>query len=109
MNMALEFGRQAVKRPPRSEQIGDAPLDLPRRPDVRSVVHAAPPHGTAFAGANLAIDQPILSSDFGFGLRSAYGGTPSTRRLTDQMQPFVKYHNALLMANHGAVAYSDNV
>jgi L-fuculose-phosphate aldolase len=32
-------------------------------------------------------------------------GTPSTEELTDAMRPLVKHHNALLMANHGAVAY----
>jgi L-fuculose-phosphate aldolase len=32
-------------------------------------------------------------------------GTPSTAELTDAMRPLVKHHNALLMANHGAVAY----
>ena len=31
------------------------------RPDVKAVCHAHPPHGTAFAVAGLAIDQPILS------------------------------------------------
>src|SRR5438874_11624813 len=31
------------------------------REDVRSVCHAHPPHGSAFAVAGLAIDQPILS------------------------------------------------
>jgi L-fuculose-phosphate aldolase len=32
-------------------------------------------------------------------------GTPSTNELTEAMRPLVKRHNALLMANHGAVAY----
>jgi L-fuculose-phosphate aldolase len=32
-------------------------------------------------------------------------GTPSTDELTTAMQPLVQHHNALLMANHGAVAY----
>src|SRR5918992_2982566 len=31
------------------------------RDDVRSVCHAHPPHGSAFAVAGLAIDEPILS------------------------------------------------
>src|SRR4030095_5045512 len=30
------------------------------RPDIKAVCHAHPPHGTAFAGAGLAIDKPIL-------------------------------------------------
>src|ERR1051326_7842651 len=77
------------------------------RPDVKAVCHAHPPHGTAFAVAGLAIDQPILSEvilTLGCVPLASYG-TPSTDELTEQMQPLVKHHNALLMANHGAVAY----
>src|SRR5436189_5497816 len=81
------------------------------RPDVRAVCHAHPPHGTAFAVAGLAVDQPILSeviltlccvplTDY---------GTPSTNELTEAMRPYVVHHNALLMANHGAVAYGDDL
>jgi L-fuculose-phosphate aldolase len=36
-------------------------------------------------------------------------GTPSTDELTEAMLPLVKHHNALLMANHGAVAYGENL
>lgn len=81
------------------------------RPDVKSVVHAHPPHGTAFAVAGLAIDQPILSEvilTLGCVPLTSYG-TPSTNELTKEMQPFVKHHNALLMANHGAVAYGADI
>lgn len=77
------------------------------RAEVRAVCHAHPPHGTAFAVAGLAIDQPILSEvilALGCVPLAEYG-TPSTSELTEAMQPLVKHHNALLMANHGAVAY----
>lgn len=77
------------------------------RKDVKAVCHAHPPHGTAFAVAGLAIDQPILSEvilTLGCVPLASYG-TPSTEELTEAMRPLVKYHNALLMANHGAVAY----
>lgn len=77
------------------------------RPDVNAVCHAHPPHGTAFAVAGLAIDQPILSEvilTLGCVPLAGYG-TPSTDELTEAMRPLVKHHNALLMANHGAVAY----
>lgn len=77
------------------------------RADVRAVCHAHPPHGTAFAVAGLAIDQPILSEvilTLGCVPLANYG-TPSTTELTEAMLPLVKHHNALLMANHGAVAY----
>ena len=77
------------------------------RPDIKAVCHAHPPHGTAFAVAGLAIDAPILSEvilTLGCVPLTGYG-TPSTNELTDAMIPFVTHHNALLMANHGAVAY----
>ena len=81
------------------------------RPEINAVCHAHPPHGSAFAVAGLAIDEPILSEvilALGCVPLAEYG-TPSTRELTDAMQPLVKNHNALLMANHGAVAYGVDV
>ncbi len=81
------------------------------RPDISAVCHAHPPNGTAFSVAGLAIDQPILSEvilTLGCVPLTAYG-TPSTNELTDAMVPFVEHHNALLMANHGAVAYGKHL
>lgn len=81
------------------------------RPDIRAVCHAHPPHGTAFAVAGLAIDKPILSEvilTLGCVPLTDYG-TPSTDELTEAMKPFVAHHNALLMANHGAVAYGEDL
>src|SRR6185295_5471597 len=77
------------------------------RPDIHAVCHAHPAHGTAFAVAGLAIDKPILSEvvlTLGC-VPLTDSGTPSTDELTEAMKPFVPHHNALLMANHGAVAY----
>jgi L-fuculose-phosphate aldolase len=81
------------------------------RPDIKAVCHAHPPYGTAFAVAGLAIDQPILSEvilTLGCVPLTGYG-TPSTDELTESMKPFVEHHNALLMANHGAVAYGEDL
>jgi len=81
------------------------------RPDIKAVCHAHPPHGTAFAVAGLAIDKPILSEvilTLGCVPLTGYG-TPSTSELTEAMKPYVAHHNALLMANHGAVAYGDSL
>src|SRR5690606_5058121 len=69
------------------------------------------PHGTAFAVAGMAIDKPILSEvilTLGCVPLTGYG-TPSTDELTEAMKPFVPHHNALLMANHGAVAYGGDL
>ena len=81
------------------------------RPDVKAVCHAHPPNGTAFAVAGLAIDQPILSEvilTLGCVPLAEYG-TPSTDELSKAMRPLLKHHNALLMANHGAVAYGNDL
>src|ERR671910_811453 len=81
------------------------------RPEVNAVCHAHPPHGTAFAVAGLAIDQPILSEvilTLGC-VPLAHYGTPSTTEVTEAMRPLVKHHNALLMANHGAVAHGTDL
>ena len=81
------------------------------RPDVNAVCHAHPPYGTAFAVAGLPIDKPILSEvvlTLGCVPLTGYG-TPSTDELTEAMKPFVGVHNALLMANHGAVAYGKHL
>jgi len=81
------------------------------RPDINAVCHAHVPHGTAFAAAGLAIDAPILSEvilTLGCVPLTAYG-TPSTPELTDALKPYVEHHNALLMENHGVVAYGKDL
>ncbi|HEX8709858.1 MAG TPA: class II aldolase/adducin family protein [Pyrinomonadaceae bacterium] len=99
-------GKALTDRKPSSE-LAMHLLIYDERADVRAVCHAHPPHGTAFAVAGLAIDQPILSEvilTLGCVPLAEYG-TPSTEELTEVMRPLVLHHNALLMANHGAVAY----
>ncbi|MCY7377683.1 MAG: class II aldolase/adducin family protein [Pyrinomonadaceae bacterium] len=81
------------------------------RPDINAVCHAHTPHGTAFAAAGLAIDAPILSEvilTLGCVPLTAYG-TPSTPELTDALKPYVEHHNALLLENHGVVAYGKDL
>ena len=76
------------------------------RPEIHAVVHAHPPFGTGFAVANVPLDKPLLSEvvlTLGCVPLTAYG-TPSTNELVDSLTPFIPYHDALLMANHGAVA-----
>jgi L-fuculose-phosphate aldolase len=70
-------------------------------------VHAHPPFGTGFAVANVALDKPLLSEvvlTLGCVPLTSYG-TPSTNELVDSLTAFIPYHDALLMANHGAVTY----
>lgn len=81
------------------------------RPDINAVVHAHPPHATGFAVAGLSLSKAILSEvvlTLGCVPLAAYG-TPSTRELTDAIEPYLEFHDALLMANHGAVAFADTL
>lgn len=81
------------------------------RSDANAVCHTHSPHGTAFAAAGLAIDAPILSEvilSLGCVPLTAYG-TPSTPELTDALKPYVEHHNALLLENHGVVAYGKDL
>ena len=105
----LDGQPQTNKRP--SSELAMHLLIYREREDVRAVCHAHPPHGTAFAVAGLPIDQPILSEvilTLGCVPLASYG-TPSTDELTEAMRPLVRHHNALLMANHGAVAYGADI
>src|SRR4249919_2181077 len=106
-----DFEGRALNDQRASSELAMHLLIYRERPDVKSVCHAHPPHGTAFAVAGLPIDQPILSEvilTLGCVPLAAYG-TPSTDELGNAMRPLVKHHNALLMANHGAVAYGSDL
>ena len=77
------------------------------RPDVRGIVHAHPPTATGFAAAGMALNQPLVC-EVVIGLGSiplAKYGTPGTPELTDALAPLIPQYDAILMSNHGVVAY----
>ncbi len=81
------------------------------RPDVHAVVHAHPPVTTGFAAAGRPLDLAVLPEvvvGLGCVPLAAYG-LPGTPALTEPMIPLIPSHDALLMANHGAVCYGDDV
>jgi L-fuculose-phosphate aldolase len=76
------------------------------RPDVGAVVHAHPPLSTGFAVAGIPLDRAVLAevvTTLG-SIPIADYGTPSTRELADAVAPYVRTHDGLLLANHGALA-----
>ena len=78
------------------------------RDDVRAVVHAHPPTATGFAIAGEALDEcvvPEVIATLGRVPIVPYA-TPSTEELPDRLAPYVASHDALLLANHGVVAYA---
>jgi L-fuculose-phosphate aldolase len=81
------------------------------RRDVRGIVHAHPPTATGFAAAGLALNQPLVC-EVVIGLGSiplAKYGTPGTPELSDALAPLVPNYDAILMANHGVVAFADTL
>ena len=81
------------------------------RPDVRAVVHAHPPAATGFATAGKALNLALLPEVIiGLGcVPLADYGLPGTPALTDPMLPYIPKYDAILMGNHGAVTYGDDV
>ena len=77
------------------------------RPDVGAVVHAHPCTATGFASAGIALDQPLCSEiviTLGTVPLAPYA-TTGTMELSESLKPFIPYHDAILMANHGVVTY----
>jgi L-fuculose-phosphate aldolase len=81
------------------------------RPDVMAVVHAHPPVSTGFAVAGRPLNQALLPEVIiGLGcVPLAEYGLPGTPELTEPMKPYIPTYDALLMANHGAVCYGDDL
>lgn len=96
--------RRRGRRKPTSEL--DLHLRILRhRPDVQAVVHAHPPIATGFAVAGEAIPDNLLPElIFVVGrVPIVPYGTPGTPELGDRIVPYLEGHDALLLANHGAV------
>jgi L-fuculose-phosphate aldolase len=75
------------------------------RPDVHAVVHAHPPLATGFAVAGIPLTRAVLAevvTTLG-SIPIAEYGTPSTAELPAAVRKYIKAHDGLLLANHGAV------
>jgi len=76
-----------------------------QRPDVRAVVHAHPPTATGFAVAGIPLDRAVLAevlTTLG-SIPLAEYATPSTAELPEAVRKYIKAHDAMLLANHGAL------
>ena len=104
-------GRKLAGRRNVSSEIGMHLLIYRMRPDVGSVVHAHPPTATGFAASGLALDRPLICElVVGLGcVPLAKYGTPGTSELADALEPLVPQYDAILMANHGVVAYGEDL
>jgi L-fuculose-phosphate aldolase len=77
-----------------------------QRADVGAVVHAHPPLSTGFAVAGIPLDRAVLAevvTTLG-SIPIAEYATPSTDELPAACSKYLKAHDGLLLANHGALA-----
>lgn len=81
------------------------------RPDVQSVVHAHPPFSTARAICRRPLRERYLAE-----LVAGLGEVPvtefamlSTEEVPDSIRPFVHTHSAVLLANHGSLAWGPSL
>jgi len=98
--------------------VRDASTELPmhlevyrNRPDVNAVVHAHPPLATGFAVAGIPLTRAVLAeviTTLGSIPIAAYG-TPSTAELPAAVRKYIKAHDGMLLANHGAVTCGPDV
>ncbi|AVD55119.1 class II aldolase/adducin family protein [Heyndrickxia coagulans] len=82
-----------------------------RLPEMKGVVHAHPPFGTAFAIKGEVLDKMMMpESVIAMGeIPLAKYGTPSTEEIPDSIEPFLGNKQAVLLESHGALTWGKDV
>ena len=81
------------------------------RADVTAVVHSHPPIATAFACVGQGLDEMLCQEavmTLGVVPLATYAAT-GTEEVAASLTPFIPDHDAILLANHGAVSYGRNL
>ena len=81
------------------------------RDEVGAVVHAHPPHATAFAVAGKPLDKKILpEAIISLGTVPVAGyATPSTEEIPASIEEFLLDYNAVLLSNHGVLTWGEDL
>lgn len=82
-----------------------------KRSDIMAVVHAHPMFATSFAITGIPLTQPIMPEavvNLGTVPIAPYA-TPSTEEVPQSIVPFLEDYNAILLANHGALAWGKDL
>ena len=106
----LEGRKVAGDRDPSSELLMHLAV-YQNRPEISAIVHAHPPTATGFAVAGIPLDRAVLAevvTTLG-SIPIADYGTPSTQELADAVRKFIKTHDGLLLANHGALTVAGDL
>lgn len=81
------------------------------RGDVNAVVHAHPPVSTAFAVCRRPLAEAyLIETVSGLGqVPVAPYALPSTQEVPESIRPYLPDHNAVLLANHGALTWGKDL
>lgn len=81
------------------------------RPDIGCVIHAHPPTATGFAVSGIPLDDYSMPEAIIFlgSVPIAPYGTPSTKEVPDSVLPYLANHDAILLANHGALTVGADI
>jgi L-fuculose-phosphate aldolase len=110
--VVIDFdGRQVGGTRKPSSELAMHVLIYRLRPDINAICHAHPPTATGYAAAGIPLDKPILCElILGLGtIPVARYGTPGTPELSAALEPLVRGHESILMANHGVVTYGPDL
>ncbi|MBT6117143.1 MAG: class II aldolase [Rhodospirillaceae bacterium] len=81
------------------------------RPEAGAVVHAHPPHATSLAclGRSIPAFHYMVAVAGGDSIPCAAYATPGSHALSNAVMAALEGRRACLMANHGLVAYGENL
>lgn len=79
--------------------------------DIKAVCHAHPPICTCFAIAGIPLDTPVLAEAV-----ITLGNVPvapyaelGSKEVPEMIAPYCHTHNGILLANHGAVTWAEDI
>jgi L-fuculose-phosphate aldolase len=80
-------------------------------PEAMGVCHAHPPISTSFAIAGIGLDQAIYPEALvNLGtVPCVHYEAPGSQGIPDSIAPYARNYNAILLANHGAVAWGKSL
>ncbi|HXK62008.1 MAG TPA: class II aldolase/adducin family protein [Acidobacteriota bacterium] len=80
-------------------------------PEAKAVVHAHPPHATAYAVIGRVPPSCVIPEHEVFVGNVAVTPyeTPGTKAFAETVLPYVRTHNTILLGNHGVVCWADTV
>ena len=82
-----------------------------RREDVKAIIHAHPLFATTFAACRMELSEPVLPEMIVFlkNVPLARYATPGTEEVCLSIDNLSANHEVILLANHGALCYSDSL